>query len=55
MMAALPGAILPIPLTLSIIVLLITGVPPTEVIPVVVAALTSYFITHGLGLIAQEG
>jgi H+/Cl- antiporter ClcA len=54
MMAAVPGAVLPIPLTLSVIVLLITGVPPTEVIPVVVAALASYFITNGLGLIGQE-
>lgn len=54
MMAAVPGAILPIPLTLSVIVLLITGVTPTEVIPVPVAALTAYFVTHGLGLIGQD-
>lgn len=54
MMAAVPGAILPIPLTLSVIVMLIAGVPPTEVIPVVVAALASFFITNGLGLIGQE-
>jgi chloride channel protein, CIC family len=53
MMAAVPGAVLPIPLTLSVIVLLITGVPPTEVIPVVVAALAAYFITHGFGLIGD--
>lgn len=54
MMAAVPGAILPIPLTLSVIVLLITGVTPTEVVPVPVAALAAYFITHGLGLISQD-
>jgi H+/Cl- antiporter ClcA len=55
MMAAVPGAVLPIPLTLSVIVMLITGIPPTEVIPVPVAALAAYFLTHGLGLIGREG
>ena len=34
MMAAVPGALLPIPLTLAVIVLLITGLPATEAIPV---------------------
>lgn len=51
MIAAVSRGVLPIPLTLSIIVMLISGVPPTEVIPVPVAALAAYFMTHGLGLI----
>ena len=48
MMAAVPAALLPIPLGLSVIVLLITGLPATEATPIPLAALVAYFITHGL-------
>jgi H+/Cl- antiporter ClcA len=53
MMAAVPGALLPIPLALAVIVLFITGIPATEAIPVFVAVLVAYAITHGLGLLAR--
>jgi H+/Cl- antiporter ClcA len=54
MMAAVPGALLPIPLALATIVLLITGVPPTEAIPVFIAVLVAYSVTHGLGLLEKS-
>jgi hypothetical protein len=46
-----PGALLPVPLALTVIVLLITGIPATEAIPVFISAIVAYFITHGLGLL----
>jgi hypothetical protein len=49
----MPGALLPVPLTLAVIVLLITGIPATEAIPVFIAVLVAYAITHGLGLLAR--
>jgi H+/Cl- antiporter ClcA len=52
-MAAVPGALLPVPLALAVIVLLITGIPATEAIPVLTSAVVAYFITHGLGLLAR--
>jgi H+/Cl- antiporter ClcA len=55
MMVAVPGAILPIPISLSVIVLLITGIPVTEVVPIPIAALVAYLIVNGvLGLGGQE-
>jgi hypothetical protein len=42
-MATVPGALLPIPLALSVIVLLITGLPATEAVPIPLAALMAYF------------
>lgn len=54
LMAAVPAALLPIPLTLAVIVLLIVGIPANETIPVVLAALTAYFLTHGLGLLGPR-
>jgi H+/Cl- antiporter ClcA len=54
MMAAVPGALLPVPLALSVIVILIVGLPATESIPVFIAAIVAYFIPHGLGLLGQE-
>jgi H+/Cl- antiporter ClcA len=53
MMSAVPGALLPVLLSLSVIVLLIVGLPTTESIPVFIAAIVAYFITHGLGLLGQ--
>jgi hypothetical protein len=52
-MTAVPAALLPIPLTLAVIVLLVTGIPATEGIPVFLAGLTAYFVTHSLGLLDQ--
>jgi H+/Cl- antiporter ClcA len=53
LMAAVPGAMLPIPLALGVIVLFITGIPTTEAIPVFVAVLVAYGTTHGFGLLAR--
>jgi H+/Cl- antiporter ClcA len=54
MMAAVPGAILPIPISLGIIVLLIVGTPLTEAVPVLLASLTAFSVTYGLGLLGGE-
>jgi chloride channel protein, CIC family len=50
MMAAVPAAFVPIPLALAVIVALIVGLSTTNVVPVVVASLSSFTIAHGLGL-----
>jgi H+/Cl- antiporter ClcA len=52
MMAAVPAAIVPIPLTLAVIVILIAGLSPMNSIPVVMSALLAFSIPHGLGLFA---
>lgn len=54
-MAAVPAAIVPIPLALGIIVVLVVGLSPTNSLPVLMAALTSFAIAHGLGLFAGAG
>jgi H+/Cl- antiporter ClcA len=51
MMAAVPGAIVPIPLSVGIIVLLVLGTPGTEAVPILLAALVAYSVTKGLGLL----
>jgi len=51
MMAAVPGALLPVPFALAVIVLLITGIPATEAIPVILAVVVAHAITNGLGLL----
>jgi hypothetical protein len=51
MMAAVPGAIVPIPLSAGIIVLLVVGTPVTEAVPVLLAALVAFSVTQGLGLL----
>jgi len=51
MMAAVPGALLPVPFSLAVIVLLITGIPATEAIPVILAVVVAHAITNGLGLL----
>jgi H+/Cl- antiporter ClcA len=50
MMAAVPCALLPFPATLAVIVLLITGTPVMNAIPVLSAALTAHFVFKGLVL-----
>jgi H+/Cl- antiporter ClcA len=54
MMVAVPAALMLTPLSLAVVVVLITGVPATEAAPVLVAALTAFLVVHGLGLIHQE-
>lgn len=50
LMAAVPAALVPFPLTLAIIVLLITGTPVEDAIPVLTAALTAFFLFNGVFL-----
>jgi len=47
-MAAIPAAIVPIPLALSMITVLIVGTPASDVVPIVLAALVSHAIATGL-------
>lgn len=53
LMTAVPAALLPIPFTLAVIVLLVTGIPVTEAIPVFLAGVVAYFVTHGVGAPGQ--
>jgi H+/Cl- antiporter ClcA len=48
MMVAVPSGFLPVPLGLSVIVMLIAGIPSIEAIPIFIAGLTAYFFTHAL-------
>jgi H+/Cl- antiporter ClcA len=50
-MAAVPAALLPVPISMGILVLLVAGIPSAEAIPVFVAALAAFFVTHGFGLL----
>jgi H+/Cl- antiporter ClcA len=50
MIVAVPAAIVPIPLVLAAIGIVIIGVPFIDALPVFLAALVSFAITHGLGL-----
>lgn len=50
MMAAVPCALVPFPATLAVIVLLITGTPVVNAIPVLTAALTAHFVFKGIVL-----
>jgi H+/Cl- antiporter ClcA len=52
MMAAVPAAIVPIPLALAVIVVLVVGLSPMNTLPVVLASLMSFAVAHGLGLFA---
>jgi len=48
MMAGVPGAIVPFPLTLGLIVMLITSTPVQDGIPVLTASLTAFFVFKGV-------
>ena len=50
MIVAGPAAIVPIPLALGVIGALIVGLPPTNILPIFLAALVAFSITHGMGL-----
>jgi H+/Cl- antiporter ClcA len=52
MIVAVPAAIVPIPLALAVIGIVIVGLSPTNTIPVLLASLTTYSLTRGLGLFA---
>jgi H+/Cl- antiporter ClcA len=54
-MAALTAAALPTPFTIAIIVLLVTGTPAIEAIPVILAAVVAHAITFGLGILPRPG
>jgi H+/Cl- antiporter ClcA len=50
MIVAVPAAIVPIPIAMAAIGIVIIGVPFIDALPVFLAALVSFAITHGLGL-----
>ena len=50
MIVAVPAAIVPIPLAMAALGIVIIGVPFIDALPVFLAALVSFAITHGLGL-----
>ena len=52
-MAALTAAALPAPFMIAIVVLLVTGIPATEAIPVILAAVFAHAITFGLGILPR--
>jgi hypothetical protein len=51
MMAAVPAALLPIPVSLGLLTMLIAGLSILDAIPVFVAALVGFLVVQGLGLI----
>ncbi len=53
-MAALTAAAMPVPFTIAILVLLITGVPANEAIPIILAAVAAHAITFGLGILPRS-
>ncbi len=52
-MVAIPAAIVPIPFALAFIGILVVGLSPTNSLPVIMAALVSFAVAHGLGLFAD--
>lgn len=54
-MAALTGAALPAPFMIAIVVLLVAGIPATESIPVILAAVVAHALTFGLGFLPRPG
>ena len=50
LMAAVPAAIVPIPLALAVIVIIVMGLSPMNTLPVILAALVAFAVAHGLGL-----
>jgi hypothetical protein len=54
LMVAVTAGVLPIPISLGIYVILIVGLPITEAIPVLIAALTSFLVIKGFGLLSPS-
>jgi H+/Cl- antiporter ClcA len=52
-MAALTAAALPAPFMITIVVLLVTGIPATEGIPVLLAAMVAHGIVWGFGFLPR--
>lgn len=52
-MAALTAAALPAPFMIAVVVLLVTGIPATEAVPVILAAIAAHTITFGLGFLPR--
>jgi H+/Cl- antiporter ClcA len=54
MMAAVPAALLPIPVSLGLLTMLIAGLSILDAIPVFVAALVGFLVVQGFGLIKPD-
>ncbi|MDW7732805.1 MAG: chloride channel protein [Methanolobus sp.] len=54
MIVAVPASIVPIPLALAVIGIVIIGVSLTNALPVIIAALVAFSITHGLLMKGEE-
>jgi H+/Cl- antiporter ClcA len=54
MMAAVPAALLPIPVSLGLLTMLIAGLSILDAVPVFVAALTGFLVVQGFGLIKRD-
>ena len=54
MMAAVPAALLPIPISLGLLTMLIAGLSILDAVPVFVAALTGFLVVQGFGLIKRD-
>jgi H+/Cl- antiporter ClcA len=52
-MAALTAAALPAPFMITIVVLLVVGIPATEAIPIILAAVGAHALTFGLGILPR--
>jgi len=54
MIVAVPAAVVPIPLALAAIGIIVIGVPITDALPLFLAALMAFSITHGLGMVGNN-
>jgi H+/Cl- antiporter ClcA len=54
LMAAVPAALLPIPISLGLLTMLIAGLSILDAIPIFVAALVGFLVVQGFGLIKRE-
>ena len=54
LMVAVTAGVLPIPISLGVYVILIVGLPITEAIPILIAALTSFLVIKGFGLLSPS-
>ena len=54
LMAAVPAALLPIPITLGLLTMLVAGIPIADATPIFVAALVGFLVVKGLGLMKED-
>ena len=54
MTVAVPAAIVPIPLSLVALGVSIIGLSPTNVLPVLLAALVSFSLVRGVAMVSKE-